>query len=228
MFGSYANAKGIRTLTVSENDVVAVRVAVGYSTLLQFDSRPTQAIVGDQDSFKVEYVGNSLAIKPLVSGVSTNIFVANQFERFNFRLTSGRGFEPDYILKVKRKRDEAGPSAGTLLTKAVHKEGRQHGMQVKLLTVTTTKNDFAVIYSFEVTALNQKRTFQAGDFEVVQAGRSLPIENIYLERLVLEKGQRLQGLMVVLRSHIRRNQRTAIRVTSQKPIATVSVSAPEV
>lgn len=212
---------------MSENDVVPVRVAVGYSTLLQFDSRPTQAIVGDQDSFKVEYVGSSLAIKPLVSGVSTNLFVANQYERFNFRITSGRGFEPDYVLKVKRKREDVGPSSGSLLTKAVHREGRQNGMQVKLLTITTTKNDLAVIYSFEVTELNQKRTFQAGDFEVLQAGRSLPIENIYLERLVLEKGQRLQGLIVILRTHVRRNQRTAIRVTSQKPIATVLVSAPE-
>lgn len=227
MLSSYAGAKGIRSIAVLENDVVTVRVAVGYSTLLQFDSRPTQAIVGDQDSFKVEYVGNSIAIKPLTSGASTNLFVANQYERFNFRITAGRGFEPDYILKVKRKRDDANSSSGTLLIKEVRREGRQNGMQVKLLTVTSTKNDFAVIYSFEVTALNQKRTFQPGDFEVVQAGRSLPIENIYMERLSLEKGQRLQGLMVVLRSHIRRNQRTAIRVTSQKPIATVLVFAPE-
>lgn len=220
-------AKGIRTIVVSENEVVPVRLAIGYSTLIQFDSRPTQVIVGDQDSFKVEHVGNSVAIKPLASGSSTNLFIANQFDLFNFRLTSGRGFEPDYILKVKRKRDDAGTSSTSLNVKPINREGIQKGMRVKLLTITTTKNDFAVIYSFEVAAVKKRRTFQPGDFEILQAGRSLPIENIYLERLAIEPGQRLQGVIVVMKKHIRRNQRTAIRVSSQSPIAVVQVTAPE-
>lgn len=220
-------AKGIRTIAVSENEVVPVRLAIGYSTLIQFDSRPTQVIVGDQDSFKVEHVGNSVAIKPLASGSSTNLFIANQFERFNFRLTSGRGFEPDYVLKVKRKRDDAGSSSTSLKVKSINREGIQKGMRVKLLTITTTKNDFAVIYSFEVAAVKKRRTFQPGDFEILQAGRSLPIENIYLERLVIEPGQRIQGVIVVMKKHIRQKQRTAIRVSSQSPIAVVQVTAPE-
>ncbi len=220
-------AKGIRTIAVSENEVVPVRLAIGYSTLIQFDSRPTQVIVGDQDSFKVEHVGNSVAIKPLASGGSTNLFIANQFERFNFSLTSGRGFEPDYILKVKRKRDDAEAGSTSLKVKSINREGIQKGMRVKLLTITTTKNDFAVIYSFEVAAVKKRRTSQPGDFEILQAGRSLPIENIYLERLAIEPGQKLQGVIVVMKRHIRQKQRTAIRVSSQSPIAVVQVTAPE-
>jgi len=202
-------------------------VAIGYSTLLQFDSRPSHAIVGDQDSFKVEYVGNSIAIKPLVSGATTNLFVANQYDRFNFRISSGRGFEPDYIVKVKRKINDSNPNHGNLRTRIVNRAGAQNGMQLKLLTVTTTTNNFAVIYNFEVYSHNQKRTFRPGDFEVLQSGRTLPIENIYLERLTLERGEKLQGMIVVLRNHVRKAQRTAIRVTSEKPISTVSISAPE-
>ena len=227
MISHAAVAKGIRTIAVTENEVVPVRLAIGYSTLLQFDSRPTQVIVGDQDAFKVEYVGNSVAIKPLANDSSTNLFIANQFERFNFRLTSGRGFEPDYILKVKRKRDDVGAASTSLKTKSIIREGMQKGMRVKLLTVTTTQNNFAVIYSFEVAAINHRRTFQPGDFEVLQAGRSLPIENIYLERLVLERGQKFQGVVVVLKKHIRQRQRTSIRVSSQSPIAVVKIVAPE-
>ncbi|MBK8204914.1 MAG: TrbG/VirB9 family P-type conjugative transfer protein [Bdellovibrionales bacterium] len=99
---STAFAKNVKTISIDESEVAQVRVSPGYSTLLQFDARPVQAIVGDQDSFKVEYVGNSIAIKPLMSGVSTNLFVMTEYGKFNFRISSGRGFEPDYILRVKK------------------------------------------------------------------------------------------------------------------------------
>ena len=163
----------------------------------------------------------------MISGATTNLFVATQYDRFNFRISSGRGFDPDYVLKIRRKAPEPDSSNGSLRVKAVNLERKQNGMHLKLLTVTTTTNNFAVIYNFEVRS-DRKRNFQPGNFEVLQAGRSLPIENIYLERLVLEKGQTLQGMIVVLRSHVRKNQRTAIRVTSQNPISKIVVSAPEI
>ena len=116
----FASAKGIRTISISENEVAQVRVAIGYSTLLQFDARPSQAIVGDQDSFKIEYAGNSIAIKPLMSGVSTNLFVITESEKFNFRITAGRGFEPDYVLRIKKKKDETREVSSGLVTKIIN------------------------------------------------------------------------------------------------------------
>lgn len=63
VLGATAFAKEPRTLTFSESDVGQVQLAVGYSTILQFDSRPTSAVLGDQDAFKVEYLGNSLTLR---------------------------------------------------------------------------------------------------------------------------------------------------------------------
>lgn len=222
-----ANASGIRTVSVSESDVASVRVSVGYSTLLQFDSRPTQAIIGDQDAFKVEYVGNALAIKPLTNSARTNLFVATQTERFNFRISSGQGFEPDYVVRVRRKALES-ISAVVPSLKAIrlNRVKEERGMRVTLESVAKLSNGAGVILSFQVRSKDKVRTFEPGGFEVIQAGRSLPIENIYLDRLVLGPGETLRGMMVVRGSNIKTKQRLAIRVVSVKPIATVQVFAP--
>lgn len=202
-------AKGIKTLTLADTEVAQVRVALGYSTLLQFDGRPTQAIVGDQDSFKVEYVGNSIAIKPLIAGVSTNLFVVTEYDKFNFRITAGRGYEPDYILHIKRKRLEQNQDSSGVKTKVVGTSKSASGVTLKVLSIGRTNS--ALICSFQLSSNGKKLVFQPGDFEILQGGRSLPIENIYLERLAIEKSQRLNGMILVRMENLRGKAPTTIR-----------------
>lgn len=204
-------AKGIKTLTLNDSEVAQVRVALGYSTLLQFDTRPTQAIVGDQDSFKVEYVGNSIAIKPLMAGVSTNLFVVTDYDKFNFRITAGRGYEPDYILRIKKKRTEPQSYSSSLTTKILGASKSVSGITLKLLSVAMTRTNTALTYSFQLSSKDKQMSFQPGDFEILQNGRTLPIENIYLERLALAKGQRLYGMILVRAENLDRKIRTAIK-----------------
>ena len=207
----FAFGKGIKTIALSDSDVAQVRVALGYSTLLQFDTRPTQAIVGDQDSFKVEYIGNSIAIKPLMSGMSTNLFVVTEYDKFNFKITSGRGFEPDYILRVKKKRIEPPETSSGLVTKSLGISKSEAGVTLKILSLSATKTGSSLIYSFELLSRDRKLTFQPGDFEILQSTKSLPIENIYIEKLVASKGQKLYGMILVRLENINRKARTALR-----------------
>ncbi len=206
-----ASAKGIRTLTISENEVAQVRVALGYSTLLQFDARPSQAIIGDQDSFKVEYAGNAIAIKPLVSGVSTNLFIVTEYDKFNFRITAGQGFEPDYVIRIKKKKEETKEFSSGLVTKTINAKVLKNGVLLRLISIASTKSNTSLIYSFEVAAKDKKIAFQPGDFEVLQAGHSLPIENIYLERLSLKQGQKIYGMILVRRDEVQRRLKTSLR-----------------
>jgi hypothetical protein len=224
----FASAKGIRTISISENEVAQVRVALGYSTLLQFDTRPAQAIIGDQDSFKIEYAGTSIAIKPLVSGVSTNLFIITEYEKFNFRITAGHGFEPDYILRIKKKKDESREPSSGLITKTINAKSLKNGVLIRLISVATTKSNSSLIYSFEVTAKDRKLTFLPGDFEVLQAGRSLPIENIYLERLNLNRGQKIYGMILIRRDEIQRRLKTSLRFSHGSNKEGIQVLAPPI
>lgn len=217
-------AKNVKTLNLGEADVGQVRVAIGYSTLLQFDTRPTQAIVGDQDSFKVEYVANSIAIKPLISGVSTNLFVMTEYGKFNFRISAGRGFEPDYILRIKRKAMESRSASSAIVTKPIGVSKTANGMTLKLISIASTKTNRSLIYSFVVESKDKKTTFQPGDFEILQAGRSLPIENIYLERLSLDKGQRAQGMILIHGENVRGRNLTTLRFHPESQKAGIQIS----
>ncbi len=221
-------AKGVKTISVDESEVAQVRVSLGYSTLLQFDSRPVQAIVGDQDSFKVEYVGNSIAIKSLMSGVSTNLFVITEYGKFNFRISSGRGFEPDYILKIKRKSSAVPDASSGIITKPVGTSRTFGGITLRLISVASAKMNAPMIYSFELSSKDKKINFQPGDFEVLQSGRSLPIENIYIERLSLDKGQRLFGMVHVKREHLQRGYKSMLQFKPGTIKGGIQISAPSI
>lgn len=221
-------AKSVKTLSVDESEVAQVRVSLGYSTLLQFDSRPVQAIVGDQDSFKVEYVGNSIAIKPLMSGVSTNLFVITEYGKFNFRISSGRGFEPDYILKIKRKSSAVTDASSGIMTKSVGTSRTVGGITLRLISVASAKVNAPMIYSFELYSKDKRINFQPGDFEILQSGRSLPIENIYIERLSIDKGQRLFGMVHVKREHLRSGYKSMLQFKPGTIKGGIQISAPSI
>ena len=92
-----------RVVTTTENDVTPIHTAMGYSTILQFDAKPTTAVLGDQDAFRVEYVGQSLTIKPLLRTAKTNLFVFTDYDRYNFQLGTVASNLADYIVKVQKR-----------------------------------------------------------------------------------------------------------------------------
>ena len=96
---SSVQANVIRRIEADEDKVALVRTAVGFSTILEFPSKPLSAVLGDQDSFKLEYVGNSITVKPLVSGATSNLFVFTEYNRFTCTLKSGAKSDVDDILQ---------------------------------------------------------------------------------------------------------------------------------
>jgi len=96
--------KGVRTIEATEDTIIPVKTALGYSTVLSFSTKPNSAILGDQDSFKLEYVGNSITLKPLIAHATSNLFVFTPYERFNITLKTGTPLEADYHLKLTTPR----------------------------------------------------------------------------------------------------------------------------
>src|SRR5580698_188855 len=81
-----AYARSARTVHLADGQMEAIYVESGYSTLLKFSSHPEPGLIGDQDGFKVEYLKNIVAIKPLVSKGKTNLFIFTKEGQFNFQL----------------------------------------------------------------------------------------------------------------------------------------------
>lgn len=219
-------AKAPRTVELSESDVATVKTALGYTTLLNFDGRPTSVVLGDQDAFKAEYVGNGLAIKPLHGQAKTNLFVFTDYDRFNFRLVSGPTAEADYLLKIRRNSSTGYPigskvepeetTSTALIKKSVNRKAGCGGVTLGVHAIAwpSSKSTLLVQFRAEATPSLVKKgelRFQPGDFEVWQDRRSLPIESLHLDRLVLTSAHRLvEGTLVLRQSAMRKSRWLAL------------------
>lgn len=98
-------AKKARTVFLTDRKMERVSVAPGRSVILNFPSRPTKVIVGNQGLFAVEYVENDLAVAALQSPAHSNLFVYLEGRRFGFDLRT-TGSDGDEILLVRDSEDQ--------------------------------------------------------------------------------------------------------------------------
>ncbi|HLD99202.1 MAG TPA: TrbG/VirB9 family P-type conjugative transfer protein [Bdellovibrionota bacterium] len=213
-----AFAKAPRTVDLSEADVAIVNTSVGYTTMLQFDSRPTSAVLGDQDAFKVEYTGTGLAIKPLVPRARTNLFVFTDYDRFNFRLVTGAPDQAEYVLRVKRKVTVQVPSqapakaedssAVPLLQKRIGRKAVCGTVSLAIQAIAWPRSQSTLLVQFRAEVSSDEVAgkdlrFEPGDFEIAQAGRMIPIESLHLDRLLFKKDARgVEGTAVLRNSDL--------------------------
>lgn len=213
-------AKTPKTIILSEAEIGVIHTAIGYTTMLQFEGRATLAVLGDQDAFRVEYVGNGLAIKPIVSHAKTNLFVFTDYDRFNFQLETGAASGADYVLKIMRRgypvhieatekvqKKEAEESQGiSLTTKYLSRRSQCGGLALTVEAIAWPKSNSTYLVQFSV---EQKKSltetaFVPGDFYLEQNGKSVLIESLHLDGLVFSLGhKKIHGTVVLRQSDIK-------------------------
>ena len=104
----------VRHVEVHNDQIVTVRTSLGIATIIQVPDRPNSVVVGDQESFKVEYLDEAITIKPLSPGARSNLYVYTDWRRFNIELISGHEALADYVvyLKTPKKKLETITSSG--------------------------------------------------------------------------------------------------------------------
>ena len=209
-----------RTLSLAESNVAPIRTALGFTTMLNFDVRPSSVILGDQDAFKIEYAGNGLAIKPVIARAKTNLFVFTDYDRFSFQLIAGPQNEADYAIHVKGKRpySEDTPDKADSRTRKIEKmivkkigSGKVcDGFELTVDSIAWERNGGTYQAKFGVRNVQSEIPvdglhFQPGDFDVFQNRKSLPIENLYLDGLVFTKQLRkIQGTLVLAEANLKK------------------------
>ncbi len=203
-------AHSTRTLVLDDSEVAVIRTGIGYSTIIQFDARPTSAVLGDQDAFKVEYIGNSLTVKPVLPSSRTNLFAFTDYDRFNFKLETTRGSDVDYLVRVKKRQRKgvpqftsggSSPSSIPLPRKFIHLSNKRQGVTLQVSDVAYSKADGVFVVSFSLMSA-APLVFEPGDIEILQDDKSISIENLYLDALSLAPGKRAQGKLLVKESSV--------------------------
>ena len=102
---------GVRTLALNEDEIGVIKVSPGYSTLIELDSPAKKIVLGNQENFQVEFTGNRVAIKPLITQGKANIFILTAYDRYNFTLFIGEPGSVDYVVKVERAKSKEASKA---------------------------------------------------------------------------------------------------------------------
>jgi hypothetical protein len=189
------SSKMIRNVSTTPEQVTVVHTAMGYSTILEFSGKPLNAVLGDQDAFKVEFVGNSLTIKPILPRARSNLFVFTEFERVNCQLESGSPSDVDYIVSFKPKEkapDEVATGGARTFTQAIHRFKSIQGFRLTVDSIERSKSEIpgrsTKLIEIELSSSTDSYSFSPSSLGVKQAGHFLPIESIYLDALSLKPG----------------------------------------
>ena len=225
-----AEAKSMRTVHLSEKDMETVLVEPGYSTLIKFDSHPEPGLIGDQDAFKVEYMKNMVAIKPLVSKGQTNLFLFTKEGQFNFQLVAGRGRHDNIVYA------QAGVQGGSsgplvpkpavlvddLLTRRLERSVSKGNVKLTLQSIATPVSRTTIVLRI---LIEQKATdavkIDPAMVKLVQAGKPVAIENVFLESAKAKSGSIVtSGLLLIRAQAIRPRETLRLDLlTAGKPLS---------
>jgi len=89
----------IRTISVSANRMKTINLKLGQSTVLRFRETPKKVVVGNQNYFNVEFIGNDITIQPQ-GPVKTNLFVYGEYHTYGLILNAGNFSSYDDLVNV--------------------------------------------------------------------------------------------------------------------------------
>lgn len=98
-----ASDRRIKHVKAVTDQIIPVKTAVGVATLIQLQEHPNSAIIGDQDSFKVEFLDKGITLKPLHHHARSNLYLYTETQRFNLLLTTGPATQADFVVSLEEK-----------------------------------------------------------------------------------------------------------------------------
>lgn len=212
-----ANSK-VRRVEVKTDQIVQVRTSLGIATIIQVPDRPNSVVVGDQDSFKVEYLDQAITIKPLRSGAKTNLYIYTDWRRYNVELVSGSESSSDYVVylenvKIKpvvvsKSLKKTNEIKWTSFIKTLKNDDL--ALTVKRLGVSTNG---ILLVEFFISSL-KKINFRPEWLWLSQGGVSIPIHNLHLSNLSATPNQNIGGVILLRREDV--DSKTPIRLEMRR------------
>ena len=219
-------AAPIRTVYLNDSDLANIAVEFGFSTLLKFDSHPEPGLIGDQDGFKVEYLKNIVAIKPLVMKGQTNLFVFTKDGQFGFRLTAARGKHDNVVfVKPTKNSGPAGPTMAKttveiddLLTRKIARKSRVGDFEFTLESIATPLSRSTVILRATIIQSikpkgSKPENLTADSIAILQGTKAIKIENAFFEKQSLKEEFRTSVLILIRASDLNHKAQVKIAFT---------------
>lgn len=186
----------IRRVSVQGDQIVTVQTSLGIATIIQVPDRPNSVVVGDQDSFKVEYLDQAITIKPLSGNSKSNLYIYTDWKRFNVALVSGNQAVADYVVYLdipKEKSQTTSSKESGIRWTDLKNSLKSDTFSLNVKRVGKTKEGILLI-EFSVSS-NQKEAFKPEWLWITQSGEMRPIHNLFISALEVAPQRPISGVL---------------------------------
>lgn len=190
----------VRRIAVDEDQIVPVHTAVGIATIIQVPDRPNSVVMGDQDSFKVEYLDKAVTVKPLHAQAKSNLYLYTDLKRFNVQLITGSQSAADYVVYLDRKKEMAKSGVPSIRWTLFRNKLSNGALSLETKRVGTTK-DGVILVEFLIRASTRDRVAPEWIW-LTQSGSVKPIHHLFLSNLSTEPGNPIQGILQILKTDL--------------------------
>lgn len=190
----------ISSVEVTSENVTTVRTALGYSTMLNFDQKPTSAVIGDQDAFKVEFISNSISVKPLLPNARTNLFVFTEYGRYSFRLTCGAADAAQYSINIKRASRKSAVAAG-MSFKKINATSPPGPIVLKVTEIEVPPSKKALLIRYQVQC-SDEFDIASATISLTQNGEGLTLQERYTDTKSCGPKNSPSGVAVIRSNHL--------------------------
>lgn len=201
------SADRVRKVPVEKDQIVTVKTSIGIATIIQVPDRPNSVVVGDQDSFKVEYLDQAITIKPLVNGAKSNLYIYTDWKRFNVELVTGNEASADYVVYLespKAKSPTQSKSTPTIKWTDFKNKLRNENLQLVINRVGRA-SDGILLVEFIITS-KKKEEFKPEWLWLTQKGVTCPIHNLFMSALEVTPQKSIKGVMQIREADLATNE----------------------
>lgn len=196
----------VRRTVAPQDQIITVKTALGIATIIQVEARPTSVVVGDLDSFKVEYLDEAITIKPLSYGAQSNLYIYTEWRRYNVRLVSVPKEQADFVVYLEGSQAVDAKSAPpkrdsvsvTWIAVNRHLTNDELRMTVKQKLASP---DGLLWIAFAVTS-TKEGIFDPAWLWITQNGKTRPIHSLVLSSVDMKPKIDIDGLMQIKRSDL--------------------------
>ena len=192
----------VRRVSVQSDQIVTVQTALGIATIIQVPDRPNSLVVGDTESFKVEYLDQAITIKPLLGGAKSNLYIYTDYRRFNVQLVAGSEANADYVVYLEAPRDKiVSKSEKPILVWTIFQNRlTSESLSLEVKRVGRTRDNILLV-EFLVRG-KKKEKIDPEWFWITQTGETKPIHRLVFSKLEVTPNSNVDGVIQILRSDI--------------------------
>ncbi|MGE3758444.1 MAG: TrbG/VirB9 family P-type conjugative transfer protein [Pseudobdellovibrionaceae bacterium] len=198
-----AEASGrVRRVSVQTDQIVTVQTALGIATIIQVPDRPNSLVVGDTESFKVEYLDQAITIKPLLPGAKSNLYIYTDYRRFNVQLVAGPEVSADYVVYLESPKEKIvlKQEKPSLIWTNVHNRLTSETLSLEIKRVGRTKDNILIV-EFLMRG-KKKEKIDPEWFWITQGGETKPIHRLVFSKLEAAPNSNVDGVIQILKSDL--------------------------